>query len=116
MGNVLSWYNRQLLLARRTGDQPRLEELMMQRQQCVEDQVRLRDAGPEEVTRIADVYTERLKELQASEPQGRRRQPSDPIGRPDHSRDPTPTMHGSTSDRGADPRPTVHEVVGHGVV
>ncbi|WP_217210233.1 hypothetical protein [Streptomyces sp. AC550_RSS872] len=69
LGTVIAWYNRQLLLARRSDDQQRLEELTAQRQECVEDQVRLREAGPEETARLADVYTELLKELEASVPQ-----------------------------------------------
>ncbi|MCQ8835804.1 hypothetical protein [Streptomyces malaysiensis] len=69
VGMVIAWYSRQLLLARRSGDQQRLDELKTRRQECVEDQHRLRDAEPEEVGRIADVYTERLKELEASESQ-----------------------------------------------
>jgi hypothetical protein len=68
VGAVIAWYNRHLLLARRSGDQRRLEELTAQRQKCVEDQARLQDAGPEEITRIADSYTELLAELEASEP------------------------------------------------
>ncbi|MGP3990802.1 hypothetical protein [Streptomyces sp. 3N207] len=65
---VLAWYSQQLLLARRSGDQQRLEELKARRQECVEDQHRLREAGPEEIARIAAVYTARLKELEAAEP------------------------------------------------
>jgi hypothetical protein len=69
VGFVIAWYGQELLRARRSGDQQRLEELKTQRQKCVEDQIRLRDAGPEEAARIAGVYTERLKELEASGPQ-----------------------------------------------
>lgn len=65
VGTVIAWYSRQMLLARRTGDQRRLEELKAERQQCVDDQHRLEEAGPEEITRIADVYTARWKELEA---------------------------------------------------
>ncbi|PBC72371.1 hypothetical protein BX261_7307 [Streptomyces sp. 2321.6] len=68
VGAVIAWYSRQLLHARRSGDQQRLEELKAERQECVEDQHRLREAGPEEITRIAAVYTARLNELEASEP------------------------------------------------
>ncbi|MFI0226378.1 hypothetical protein [Streptomyces lydicus] len=53
---------------RASGDQQRLGELKAQRQECLEDQDRLRQAGPEEITRIAALYTARLKELEASEP------------------------------------------------
>jgi hypothetical protein len=69
VGNVIAWYSRQLLLARRSGDEQRLEELKARRQECVEDQNRLREAGPEEIARIAAVYAARLKELEASEAQ-----------------------------------------------
>ncbi|MFF5188747.1 hypothetical protein ACFY30_34115 [Streptomyces sp. NPDC000345] len=69
VGNVIAWYSRQLLLARRSGDEQRLEELKARRQECVEDQNRLRTAGPDEITRIAAVYAARLKELEASEAQ-----------------------------------------------
>ncbi|MBL1086768.1 hypothetical protein JK359_33215 [Streptomyces actinomycinicus] len=68
VGTVIAWYSRALLLARRAGDQQRLEELKAQRQKCVEDQHRLQDAGPEETTRIATDYAARLKELEATEP------------------------------------------------
>ncbi|MGW1364494.1 hypothetical protein ACWCQP_44705 [Streptomyces chartreusis] len=66
VGNLIAWYSRQLLLARRSGDQERLEDLKTQRQQCVDDQHRLREAGPEEVARIAASYAARLKELDAA--------------------------------------------------
>ncbi|MFG2290751.1 hypothetical protein ACGFOU_32315 [Streptomyces sp. NPDC048595] len=46
----------------------RVEELKAHRQECVEDQHRPGDAEPDEVTRIAAVYTARLKELEAAEP------------------------------------------------
>ncbi|GAA3372618.1 hypothetical protein GCM10017744_104860 [Streptomyces antimycoticus] len=68
VGLVIAWYSRALLLARRSGDQQRLEELKMQRQKCVEDQQRLQDAGPKEIARIAAEYATRLKELEAAEP------------------------------------------------
>jgi hypothetical protein len=68
VGTVIAWYSRALLLARRSGDQQRLEELKAQRQACVEDQHRLKDAGPEETARIAAVYATRLKELESAEP------------------------------------------------
>ncbi|WP_369386308.1 hypothetical protein AB5J72_00825 [Streptomyces sp. CG1] len=53
MRAVLAWYNQQRLLARRSGDHKRLKELTAQRQQCLDDQARLQDAGLEEITRIA---------------------------------------------------------------
>ncbi|MEV7470864.1 hypothetical protein AB0O20_30820 [Streptomyces kronopolitis] len=68
VGAVLAAYNRQLLLARRAGDQQRLEELMSQQRKCVEDRARLNDAGPEEISRIAALYAELLKGLDVSEP------------------------------------------------
>ncbi|WP_316782909.1 hypothetical protein [Streptomyces sasae] len=70
VGTVIAWYNRQLLRARRSGDQPRLDQLTTQRQKCVEDQARLEEAGPEEIARVADFYTQRLGELEASELEG----------------------------------------------
>ncbi|WP_438453081.1 hypothetical protein [Streptomyces asiaticus] len=67
VGAVIAWYGRALLLARRSGDQQRLEELKTQRQKCVEDQQRLKDAGPKEIARIAAEYATRLKELEDAE-------------------------------------------------
>ncbi|WP_329169947.1 hypothetical protein OG754_01050 [Streptomyces decoyicus] len=64
---VLAWYSQQLLLARRSGDQQRLEKLKAERQACVDDQHRLMEAGPEEIARIAAVCTARGKELEAGE-------------------------------------------------
>ncbi|MEV5842244.1 hypothetical protein AB0M32_09745 [Streptomyces sp. NPDC051985] len=58
IGTVVAWYS-QLLAARPAGNQQRLEELMEQRQKCVDDQLQLRDVSPEEVARIA--YTEQLR-------------------------------------------------------
>ncbi len=69
VGTVIAWYSRQMLLARRAGDQHRLEELKSRWQQCVDDQHRLEGAGPEEITRIADVYTAHWKELEGTETQ-----------------------------------------------
>ncbi|MGW4784904.1 hypothetical protein [Streptomyces sp. NPDC004230] len=68
VGAVIAWYSRQLLHARRSGDPARLAELATQRQKCVADQARLQDAGPEEIKRLAAIYTGRLTELEASEP------------------------------------------------
>ncbi|MEU7222321.1 hypothetical protein [Streptomyces chrestomyceticus] len=69
VGAVLAWYSRRMLLARRTGDQQRLEELTAERQQGVDDQHRLEEAGPEEITRIASAYAARLRKLEAAETQ-----------------------------------------------
>jgi len=69
VGTVIAWYSRQVILARRAGEQERLDELMAQRRKCVEDQHRLRDAGSEEIARIAAEYTARLSELEAAERQ-----------------------------------------------
>ena len=69
MGAVLAAYNRQLLLARRAGDEQRLEELMRQQRKCAEDRARLDDAGPEEIARIAAAYAELFKELDTPGPQ-----------------------------------------------
>ena len=68
VGSVVAWYSRALLLARRSGDQQRLEELKTQRQECVEDQHRLQDAEPKEIARIAAEYATWLRELEAAEP------------------------------------------------
>ncbi|MFI0742665.1 hypothetical protein ACH4PU_31980 [Streptomyces sp. NPDC021100] len=67
LDTVAAWYTQQLLLARRSGDQRRLKELMAGRQECVADQQRLKDAGPEETARIAAAYADRLKELEGTE-------------------------------------------------
>ncbi|KOT91090.1 hypothetical protein ADK86_24360 [Streptomyces sp. NRRL F-5755] len=66
VGTVLARYRRQMLLARRAGGQRRLEELKAERQQCVDDQQRLEEAGPAGIRRIASVYTARLTELEAT--------------------------------------------------
>ncbi|GAB1339891.1 hypothetical protein ACE1SV_64810 [Streptomyces sp. E-15] len=42
-------------------------ELSAQHRTCVEDQARLRDAGPAEIARIAADYTARFKQLNHSE-------------------------------------------------
>ncbi|MFJ2781573.1 hypothetical protein [Kitasatospora sp. NPDC087315] len=64
---VLSWYSRQLMTARRAGDQQRQEELAEQMQAVGQDRERLGNAGPGEIARIAELYTERLKALGADE-------------------------------------------------
>ncbi|WP_432004238.1 hypothetical protein [Streptomyces sioyaensis] len=70
VGAVLAAYSRQLLLARRAGDQQRLEELLRQQRKCAKDRARLTpDAKPEEIARIAAEYTKLFKELDASGPQ-----------------------------------------------
>ncbi|WP_382466500.1 hypothetical protein ACFIN9_40910 [Streptomyces noursei] len=68
VGTVIAWYSKQLLLARHSGDEQRLEQLKAQRLECVEDQRRLDEAGPQEITRIATAYTARWKELDAATP------------------------------------------------
>jgi len=67
IGAVISWYGRQMMTARRSGDQQRLAELAEQQQACGEDRERLSDAGPGEIARIAELYIERLKALGADE-------------------------------------------------
>jgi len=67
IGAVISWYGRQMVAARRLGDQQRQEELAEQMQACGEDRERLSDAGPGEIARITELYTERLKALEADE-------------------------------------------------
>ncbi|MFJ3221581.1 hypothetical protein ACIPLC_37415 [Kitasatospora sp. NPDC086801] len=56
-----------MMTARRAGDQQRLEELAGRLQVCGEDRERLSDAGPGEIVRITELYTERLKVLEADE-------------------------------------------------
>ncbi|WP_030274329.1 hypothetical protein [Streptomyces sp. NRRL B-24484] len=60
---VIAWYGRQLLDARRSGDQQRQAELIEQMQACAEDRRRLIDAAPAEMARINDLYAERLRNL-----------------------------------------------------
>ncbi|MFJ7250157.1 hypothetical protein ACIQWA_36735 [Kitasatospora sp. NPDC098652] len=64
VGAVIAWYGRQLLDARRAGDQQRQEELTGQMQACTEDRRRLVDAAPEEIEHIKDLYAERLRNLE----------------------------------------------------
>lgn len=64
---VISWSAGQMMTARRAVDQQRLAELTEQQQACGRDLERLNDAEPGEVARITEVYTERLKVLQADE-------------------------------------------------
>ncbi|WP_158835884.1 hypothetical protein [Streptomyces sp. NRRL S-350] len=63
---VIAWYSRQLLDARRAGDQQRLAELTEQMQACAEDRRGLIDAAPAEIERVVELYTERLKSLEAA--------------------------------------------------
>ncbi len=64
---VLTWYSRQMMTARRAGDQQRQEKLAEQLQAVGRDQERLGDAGPGEIARITELYTGRLKHLEADE-------------------------------------------------
>ncbi|WP_329587194.1 hypothetical protein OG500_37675 [Kitasatospora sp. NBC_01250] len=64
---VITWYGRQLLDARRSGDQQRLEELTEQMKVCTEDRRRLVGAAPQEIERLKVLYTERLRNLGAGE-------------------------------------------------
>ncbi|MFE6869577.1 hypothetical protein ACFVFS_23870 [Kitasatospora sp. NPDC057692] len=64
IGVVIAWYGRQMMTARRAGDQQRLAELAEQLRVCGEDRERLGDAGPGEIDRIIELYTERLRGLE----------------------------------------------------
>ncbi|MFJ9461473.1 hypothetical protein ACIRST_41190 [Kitasatospora sp. NPDC101447] len=66
IGAVVAWCSRELLAARRSGDQQRQQDLAAQLQVCGEDRARLADAGPAEIGRITELYTERLKFLDAA--------------------------------------------------
>jgi hypothetical protein len=67
IGAVLTWYSGQMMTARRAGDQQRQEELAEQLQAVGQDRERLSNAGPGEIARITELYTERLRVLQADE-------------------------------------------------
>ncbi|MFB7672310.1 hypothetical protein ACFC26_12925 [Kitasatospora purpeofusca] len=67
IGAVAVWCSRELLAARRSGDQQRQDDLVAQLQVCGEDRQRLVDSGPAEIGRITELYTERLKFLRAAE-------------------------------------------------
>ncbi|MFD9598456.1 hypothetical protein ACFWA9_37635 [Kitasatospora sp. NPDC059973] len=67
IGAVISWYGRQMMTARRAGDQQRLAELAERQRACGEDRERVGDAGPGEIDRITELYTERLKALGADD-------------------------------------------------
>ncbi|MFE9427713.1 hypothetical protein ACFYNO_32640 [Kitasatospora sp. NPDC006697] len=65
IGAVIAQYGRQLLAARRGGDQQHQEELAARIQACSQDRERLGQATAEEVDRIAGRYAELLKSLEA---------------------------------------------------
>ncbi len=65
VGAVIAWYGRQMMTARRAGDQQRLADLAQQQQVCGQDRERLSEAGPGEIARITELYTERLRNLEA---------------------------------------------------
>ena len=65
VGAVIAWYGRQMMTARRAGDQQRLADLAQQQQVCGQDRERLSDAGPGEIVRITELYIERLRNLEA---------------------------------------------------
>ena len=67
IGTVISWYSRELLDARRSGDQQRLEEIRAEMLACAEDRRRLGDASPGEIERLTGLYAERLGNLEAGE-------------------------------------------------
>jgi hypothetical protein len=64
---VIAWYSHRMLAERRAGAGPEvLGKLASRRQACVEDRDRLEDADPQEVARLAALYTGRLKDLKSS--------------------------------------------------
>ncbi|MFJ9523223.1 hypothetical protein ACIRPK_33900 [Kitasatospora sp. NPDC101801] len=67
IGAVIVWYSRQLMAARRSGDEQRQRELAAQIRECGEDRERLADASATEVVRITELYTEHLKILRGGE-------------------------------------------------
>lgn len=67
IGAVIGRYNQQLLAARRSGDQQRQDDIDKQLEACFQDQSRLVEAEPEEVSRLAALYTERRAALEAGE-------------------------------------------------
>ncbi|MBC3844556.1 hypothetical protein GXW82_43565 [Streptacidiphilus sp. 4-A2] len=62
---VVTWYTKEVMTARRSGNQQRQDALTAQLQACAADRNRLADAGPEEAERLAAVYTERLNALRS---------------------------------------------------
>lgn len=62
---VASWYQQAILEEHRAGqpDQARLEQLMADLRETIEDQRVLEEAGPEETTRIAAAYQARYAQL-----------------------------------------------------
>ncbi|MER5781311.1 hypothetical protein ABT104_06215 [Streptomyces mobaraensis] len=69
VGRVIAWYSREVMAERRSPapDPARLERLIAEQRECVQDRARLEDAGDEEMARITARYAARLKELQAPE-------------------------------------------------
>ncbi|WP_372412096.1 hypothetical protein [Streptomyces luteireticuli] len=67
---VIAWYGREILAERRAPacDPGRLERLIAEHRQCLEDQRRLKDAGSEERARLTALYAARLKELEGTGP------------------------------------------------
>ncbi|MFF8868043.1 hypothetical protein ACF08B_39090 [Streptomyces sp. NPDC015139] len=64
---VIALYGQLIHTERRGGtDQHRLDELLAEQQACVRDRARLAEADTEEITRLAALYSARLKELQDS--------------------------------------------------
>ncbi|MFC1405763.1 MULTISPECIES: hypothetical protein [Streptacidiphilus] len=60
---VISWYTKEVMAARRSGDQQLQAALTAQLQACAADRSRLADAEPEDVERLAAEYTQRLNAL-----------------------------------------------------
>ncbi|MGW2600007.1 hypothetical protein [Streptomyces klenkii] len=69
VGRVSAWYSREILAERRSPapDTARLERLIVQYRESVQDQARLKEVGGEEMARINARYAARWQELQGPE-------------------------------------------------
>ncbi|MFF4534227.1 hypothetical protein ACFY1P_33770 [Streptomyces sp. NPDC001407] len=67
VGRVIAWYSREILAERRSPDPDtaRLERLLAEHRECMQDQARLKEAGGEEMARLNARYAARLEELGA---------------------------------------------------
>ncbi|MGA4846578.1 hypothetical protein ACOBQB_10020 [Streptomyces sp. G5(2025)] len=64
---VIARYGQLIHAERRAGTEPqRLEELLVQHRDALQDRARLAEADAEEVARLAALYAARLKQLGAS--------------------------------------------------
>jgi hypothetical protein len=67
VGRVIGWYSREILAERRSPapDSARLQRLIAEHRECVQDQARLKEASGEEMARLNARYAARLEELGA---------------------------------------------------